>query len=75
VLTSAPPAGDDDALALDELERRHIVRAFAVAGGDFDHAAELLGIRRAALRGKLWLHGLSPNDLRRSLQRITLSPA
>jgi transcriptional regulator with PAS, ATPase and Fis domain len=54
----APQAGADDALRLDEVERRHIVRVLESAQGSRTKAAELLGISRSTLWEKGKRYGL-----------------
>jgi DNA-binding NtrC family response regulator len=46
------------ALNLDELERRTIVRALALHGGNVSHAAATLGLTRPALYRRMERHGL-----------------
>jgi len=44
---------DEETGALDELERRHILRVLEQAGGNKTRAAEILGIQRRTLYKKL----------------------
>jgi DNA-binding NtrC family response regulator len=46
-------------LTLSELERRHIKRVLAEAGGQMNVAAEILGIHRNTLRRKLMEYGIA----------------
>jgi two-component system response regulator RegA len=46
------------ALNLDEMERRAIVRALTVYGGNVSHAAAALGLTRPALYRRMERHGL-----------------
>lgn len=57
-LAFAAPAGQDDLVSLEELERRHIMRVLAMTGGHTGHAATVLGIPRTALRRRLVELGL-----------------
>jgi DNA-binding NtrC family response regulator len=50
---------DGDLMKLDEVERLVIQRAMQQSGGNVTHAAELLGLSRAALYRRLAKHGLS----------------
>jgi DNA-binding NtrC family response regulator len=50
--------GAEDELSLDEIERRHIVRALAHQGGNRSRTARSLGISRATLYDKLGRYGL-----------------
>src|SRR5690606_35447157 len=56
------PGGSERLLPLDELERDHITRALALAGGRVGRAARLLGIHRNTLRRKLQHYGLREGD-------------
>ena len=53
---AAPPA--EGFLPLREVERRHVVRALALSGGNRSQAARMLDISRMALYRKLKDHGL-----------------
>ncbi|HEY8470634.1 MAG TPA: sigma-54 dependent transcriptional regulator [Longimicrobiales bacterium] len=55
-------ARQDALLPLEELERRHISRALALAGGRMGRAAKLLGIHRNTLRRKLQAYGMTPDS-------------
>ena len=61
-LRQAPRAAeplDGDVMTLDEVERLMIERAIRQAGRNITHAAELLGLSRAALYRRLAKHGLT----------------
>jgi DNA-binding NtrC family response regulator len=47
------PAGEEPPLPLAEMERRHILRALELCGGNKQQAAALLGISRSTLYEKL----------------------
>ena len=52
-------ARPDGLLPLVEVERRHISRALALAGGRMGRAAKLLGIHRNTLRRKMQAYGMT----------------
>jgi transcriptional regulator with PAS, ATPase and Fis domain len=51
------------AVVLKQVEREHLLKALAVAGGKRTQAAELLGISRKNLWEKLRAHGISDSDV------------
>ncbi len=53
-----PSAEDQNDLSLDGMEKRMILRALKLAGGNKSEAARLLGITRRALYGRLEKHDL-----------------
>ena len=58
-------AGEDDAsevVALDEVERRYILRVMDAVGGNRTRAAEVLGVDRKTLYSKLKSYGWRPSD-------------
>ena len=57
-LSARGASGADDELSLEEIERRHIVRALAHQGGNRSRTARSLGISRATLYDKLGRYGL-----------------
>ena len=57
-LSARGASGADDELSLEEIERRHIVRALAHQGGNRSRTAKSLGISRATLYDKLGRYGL-----------------
>jgi two-component system response regulator AtoC len=54
-----------DLISLDELERKHILRAMANTEGNLSAAARLLGVSRPTLRKRLKIYGLSQSDYRK----------
>jgi two-component system, NtrC family, response regulator AtoC len=58
---SDPPTGAD-LISLDELEKKHILRAMANTEGNLSAAARLLGVSRPTLRKRLKIYGLSQSD-------------
>jgi len=56
--------GDDDSVGwgLEELERRHVLRALEAAGGNKSKAAEMLGIDRSTLYARLKKYGVDGGD-------------
>jgi len=74
ILRVAPPAGphagdlgDDAALSMDEVQRRHILKVLETAGGRIrgsGGAAELLGLKPTTLRSRMQRLGLDPRRLR-----------
>jgi DNA-binding NtrC family response regulator len=52
-LPEGPVETDEDTDALNDLERRHILRVLGQAGGNKTRAAEILGIQRRTLYKKL----------------------
>jgi len=74
VLRVAPPArphaedlGDDAALSMDEVQRRHILKVLETAGGRIrgpGGAAELLDLKPTTLRSRMQRLGLDPRRLR-----------
>ena len=66
-LPIAAPADDDGVLPMDEVQRRHILKALEVAGGRIrgsGGAAELLGLKPTTLRSRMQRLGLDPRRLR-----------
>ncbi len=65
---TGPPPGDDGAvLSMDELQRRHILKALDASGGRIrgsGGAAELLGLKPTTLRSRMERLGLDPRRLR-----------
>ncbi|HUJ59155.1 MAG TPA: helix-turn-helix domain-containing protein, partial [Kofleriaceae bacterium] len=53
---AAPPRAHD--AVMDDIERRRLVQALAVAEGNQSHAARALGLPRTTLVNKLRRHGL-----------------
>jgi two-component system response regulator HydG len=53
---------DSELLPLDEVERRHVARVIAAAGGNKARAARILGVDRKTLYRKLEKHGLLNRD-------------
>ena len=51
-----------DLVSLDELEKKHILRAMTSTAGNLSAAARLLGVSRPTLRKRLKLYGLSQSD-------------
>ncbi len=57
--TPTAPAGGDENLTLQEIERRHIARVLEAEGGHVERAAGRLGIPRSSLYQKIKEFGLS----------------
>ena len=57
-------SGDDasELVALDEVERRYILRVMEAVGGNRTRAAEVLGVDRKTLYSKLKTYGWRPSD-------------
>ena len=74
ILRIKPPAGspsgdseDDAVLSMDEVQRRHILKALEAAGGQIrgsGGAAKLLGLKPTTLRSRMQRLGLDPRRLR-----------
>ena len=66
-MPTAAAADDGGVLPIDELQRRHILKALEVAGGRIrgtGGAAELLGLKPTTLRSRMQRLGLDPRRLR-----------
>ncbi len=61
-LTTRPPAHDEFVVPLDEVERRHILRAVEACRGNLSQAARLLDIGRTTLYRKLQRYGVMGNE-------------
>jgi len=67
---SYPEVSSASGLAsLDELEKRHILKAIGETKGNLSAAARMLGVSRPTLRKRLKLYGLSQPEDRRLQQR------
>jgi len=57
-------SGDDasELVALDEVERRYILRVMEAVGGNKTRAAEVLGVDRKTLYSKLKTYGWRPSE-------------
>ena len=66
-LPSSSSLEDDVLLSMDEVQRRHIIKALEAAGGRIrgsGGAAELLGVKPTTLRSRMQRLGLDPRQLR-----------
>jgi PAS domain S-box-containing protein len=66
-VTLSEENGDDAVLSLDEVQRRHILKALKTAAGRIrgsGGAAELLGVNSSTLRSRMKRLGIDPNELR-----------
>jgi len=58
----ASPAGGEEPVSLEEVEKRHVAEVLSWAGGNVTHAARVLGIDRMTLYNKMKRYGLRRPD-------------
>ena len=58
----SPAADSDEILTMDEEERRVILRALALTGGNISEAARRLGLHRSTLHRKMTRYGLATEE-------------